>query len=156
MLGNIISQLYRIADLLKDKKLVDKDSSNSSQSENEDEVKVKPIFSIGKEYLIGFQIKEKYFNIPETIHETEVTTLGQIFPECISDIIEIVSKNENIAASDMDFYIEYSTEILRIGSKSSSSINFKFPGITYRYIGALDNGELSAEIVLTEDNSSLG
>ncbi len=154
MLGKIISQLYRIADLLKDKKLVDKNSNDSSQSESEDEIKIKPIFSPKKEYLIGVQIKEKYFNIPETIHETEETTLGQIFPECISDIIEIISENENIAFSDMDFYIEYSTEILRIGSKSSNSIEFKFPGITYRYIGHLDNGELSAEIVLTEDNSS--
>lgn len=32
MLGKIISQLYRIADLLKDKKLVDKDSNTDSNS----------------------------------------------------------------------------------------------------------------------------
>lgn len=151
MLGNIISQLYRIADLLKDKKLVDKDSSNSSQSEDEDEIKVKPVFTRDKEYLIGIQIKEKYLNIPET----EETTLGQIFPECISDIVEIINEHSNGAFPEINFYIEYSTETLNIGNTiSPNEIEFRFPGGSSRYIGHSDNRELSTEIVLTEDTSS--
>lgn len=42
MLGNIISQLYRIADLLKTKKLVDKDS-NTDNTNNNSEDKPKEI-----------------------------------------------------------------------------------------------------------------
>ncbi len=88
MLGNIISQLYRIADLLKDKKLVDKNSSNSSQSE--DEVKTKPIYTYNvlnkTEVIYGININEKYFNQ----NFTEGTTLKNIFPVVFNEIYELL------------------------------------------------------------------
>lgn len=43
MLGNIISQLYRIADLLKTKKLVDKDSNTDNNNNNDSEDKPKEL-----------------------------------------------------------------------------------------------------------------
>ena len=112
MLGKIISQLYRIADLLKDKKLVDKDSNNSPQSE--DEVRVKP-FYYDIVNIVGCLIKEK-----DVVHvETEQTSLGEIFPNVINDINNIINANFN--SGRFTIYVENSTEVFPIVSINSDS-----------------------------------
>lgn len=109
MLGNIISQLYRIADLLKDKKLVDKDSNNSSQTESENEIRVKPLFINGD--VIGCLVKEKDF-----VHvQTAQTTLAQIFPNVINDISNIINTNSDDLVQ-FEILVENSTEVLTIVS----------------------------------------
>ena len=110
MLGNIISQLYRIADLLKDKRLVDKNSNDSSQSENE--IKVKPVYLYDEnntEVLNGIGINEKYFNK----NFTEGITLKNIFPIIFSEIYELLQrKNFNDEMYGMfNILIENSTSI---------------------------------------------
>ena len=79
MLGKIISQLYRIADLLKTKKLVDKDSNtdnNNDSSENKPkEITLDDIYQYYKNQLINFG----YFDgssiqtLPQTFDDIELT-----------------------------------------------------------------------------------
>ena len=75
MLGNIISQLYRIADLLKTKKLVDKDSNtdnNNDSSENKPkEITLDDIYQYYKNELINANNFEESFiqSFPETFDD---------------------------------------------------------------------------------------
>ena len=79
MLGNIISQLYRIADLLKTKKLVDKDSNTDSNSSEDKpkEITVDSIYQYYKSqlellYNDGLQVNA-IDPFPETFDDIEFT-----------------------------------------------------------------------------------
>ena len=81
MLGNIISQLYRIADLLKTKKLVDKDSNtNNTDNNSEDkpkEITLDDIYQYYKSQLeveFGDDILDGIIQpFPETFDDIELT-----------------------------------------------------------------------------------
>lgn len=79
MLGKIISQLYRIADLLKDKKLVDKDSSdnNDSSEDKPKEITLDDIYQYYKsqlELLYNNALQESLIDpFPETFDDIEFT-----------------------------------------------------------------------------------
>lgn len=85
MLGNIISQLYRIADLLKDKKLVDKDSNtdnnNDSSEDKPKEITLDDIYQYYKSQLeveFGDDIRDGILQpFPETFDDIEFTN-GEI------------------------------------------------------------------------------
>ena len=147
MLGKIISQLYRIADLLKDKKLVDKDSNDSPQSE--DEVRVKPVFYYDIENIVGCLIKEK-----DVVHvETEQTTLAQIFPNVINDINNII--NTNFDSRIFRIYVENSTEVFPIATIDTEGnkieVDLDIIGLeTSHYHGNYNNINEIANSILTQ------
>jgi len=118
MLGNIISQLYRIADLLKDKKLVDKDSSETS------DFTTKPVyFYVDNTKLIGgILINEKYLNK----NFTEGTTLKNIFPIVFNEIYELLQiKNDNSDNNSFDIFIENSSSIDKLITINSSGNQYQ-------------------------------
>lgn len=86
MLGKIISQLYRIADLLKTKKLVDKDS-NTDNNSSEDKPKEITLDDIYQYYKSQLEVK-----LADYIHDGII----QPFPETFDDIPLTSSSNVDI------------------------------------------------------------
>lgn len=84
MLGNIISQLYRIADLLKTKKLVDKDSNTDSNS-SEDKPKELALDDIYQYYKSQLEVE-----FADDIQNGVI----QPFPETFDDIEEPIEINK--------------------------------------------------------------
>lgn len=76
MLGKIISQLYRIADLLKTKKLVDIDSNTDSDSSEDKpkEITLDDIYQYYKNELISANDFDETFiqSLPETFDDIEL------------------------------------------------------------------------------------
>ena len=71
MLGKIIAQLYRIADLLKDKKLVDKDSSDNNDSKN---LTINDVYQYYKSQILNNiqDLPQTFDDIKEIIDYSEV------------------------------------------------------------------------------------
>ena len=71
MLGKIISQLYRIADLLKDKKLVDKDSNDNNDFEN---LTINDVYQYYKSQILNNiqDLPQTFDDIKEIINYSEV------------------------------------------------------------------------------------
>lgn len=75
MLGKIIAQLYRIADLLKDKKLVDKDSSDNNDFEN---MTINDVYQYYKSQSLNNiqDLPQTFDDIKEIINYSEVDKLS--------------------------------------------------------------------------------
>lgn len=96
MLGKIISQLYRIADLLKDKKLVDKDSNtdnnNDSSEDKPKEITLDDIYQYTKNELINFMDFDESFiqTLPKTFDDIELIESSNVSEsgiyKCTTDI----------------------------------------------------------------------
>lgn len=82
MLGKIISQLYRIADLLKTKKLVDIDSNTDSNSSEDKpkEITLDDIYQYYKNELINVNDFDESFiqTLPQTFDDIELTVTEDV------------------------------------------------------------------------------
>ena len=119
MLGNIISQLYRIADLLKTKKLVDKDSNtDNNNNTSEDKPKEITLDDIYQYYKSQLEVKfaDDIHNgfiqpFPETFDDIELTesrdVSGNGIYKCTSDIAYDAKILFSYVDNDVRYYICY-------------------------------------------------
>jgi hypothetical protein len=87
MLGNIISQLYRIADLLKTKKLVDKDSNTDNNNDSEDKPKEITLDDIYQYYKSQLEVEFSY-----DIQNNNIEPFPETFDDIESSNSEIVNE----------------------------------------------------------------
>ena len=113
MLGKIISQLYRIADLLKDKKLVDKDS-NTDNNDSEDkpkEITLEDIYQYYKNELINlYDLDESFIQtLPQTFYDIEEITSSDVRNEGIYQSEEQIGEIwfSYIGSNNIRYYVFY-------------------------------------------------
>lgn len=111
MLGKIISQLYRIADLLKDKKLVDKDSNidNDSSEDKPKEITLDDIYQYYKNEFINANNFEESFiqGFPQTFDDIPLTSSSNVDITGIYKCIISVAEDGEIWFSYVDNDIRY-------------------------------------------------
>lgn len=115
MLGKIISQLYRIADLLKDKKLVDKDSNTDSNSSEDKpkEITLDDIYQYYKNELINFDYfdESSIQTLPQTFDDIPLTSSSNVditgIYKCITSVAEDGKILFSYVDNDIIYYICY-------------------------------------------------